>query len=469
MLELASERRGRLAACLLVLFVGPLAAIVPGPGPAHAADQVSDDDSESGCGSFLPVTDGSGSVVAWQSDCDPAGTNADASIEIFRATVGGAASQLTSGTACSSTRPTISADGSRIAFESSCDLLPGGNADGNVEIFIWKNGTLSQITTTVACDNFAPSINGAGTFLAYDSNCITANNTDGSYEIFRVSHNGGTPTQLTKETSGTCDSTSASISGNGDLVAFDSDCDLTGQNEDFAVEIFTVTSAGVVTQRTAGLDDSCSSLRPSMDAAGSIIAFQSDCDFSGTNPDRGEEIFTVKSGELPHQVTSVSDGVTCANGEPRIASSGNALVFSSYCAFGTTNNDGSVEVFQVGVGSYEGGILAVTGDVGCSSVSGGIDASGSLVVFDSDCDPTGGNGDGSVEAYRSRACVCGAPATRKSPPKASDALYTLRSSVGTSSCAACECDTDSSGSVGAADALRILKKAVGQDIELTCP
>jgi hypothetical protein len=45
--------------------------------------------------------------------------------------------------------------------------------------------------------------------------------------------------------------------------------------------------------------------------------------------------------------------------------------------------------------------------------------------------------------------------------KAADALHTLRSSVGTASCALCVCDVNKSGSVTASDALQTLRVAVG--------
>jgi hypothetical protein len=50
-----------------------------------------------------------------------------------------------------------------------------------------------------------------------------------------------------------------------------------------------------------------------------------------------------------------------------------------------------------------------------------------------------------------------------------DALYILRTSVGTRTCDLCVCDVDLSGGTAASDALRALRKGVGQTVELTCP
>jgi hypothetical protein len=45
----------------------------------------------------------------------------------------------------------------------------------------------------------------------------------------------------------------------------------------------------------------------------------------------------------------------------------------------------------------------------------------------------------------------------------------LRAAVGLATCDLCICDSDGGGTVTAADALRLLRSAVGVAIELTCP
>jgi hypothetical protein len=66
--------------------------------------------------------------------------------------------------------------------------------------------------------------------------------------------------------------------------------------------------------------------------------------------------------------------------------------------------------------------------------------------------------------------VCGAPATRRTTPFASDAQFALRAAVQSITCSNCQCDTNNSGSVSAVDALLILKFAVGQaNVTLDCP
>jgi Tol biopolymer transport system component len=460
---------------IVVSLVATAALGVPARAPAASTpEQITDDDGESGCSSVSVVADAAADTLAWQSDCDPAGTNADGSIEIFLADEDAEPVQLTSGSGCSSGDPSISASGARVAFTSNCDLA-GENIDGNIEIFLWKGGSkIDQLTHSQGCNNFEPDINGLGTFIAYDSNCNLAgfNNGGRGTDIFRVTA-GGVVKQMTFDPNGgACDSSAPSINDAGSLIAFDSDCNLTGQNEDLAIQIFTVTGGGVdggtVEQRTASDEESCSSLRPSIDAEGTIVAYHGDCNPTGENGDRSEEIFTIALASS--DVVQVSDGDEnlCASGEVHMAASGRALVFTSYCELANENSDGSVEVFHAGVGASASATFAVTEDSNCASVAGGISSDGTLVSFDSDCDFLGDNDDGSIEAFRASTCTCGAPSTR-ADPKASDALFILRAAVGSSVCVPCSCDVDDNGSITALDALRDLKFAVGQPIAITCP
>jgi len=63
---------------------------------------------------------------------------------------------------------------------------------------------------------------------------------------------------------------------------------------------------------------------------------------------------------------------------------------------------------------------------------------------------------------------CGQPVSQGDLPTASDALLTLRAAVQIATCSLAICDADGNCSISSVDALRILKKAVGEDIELDC-
>ena len=64
---------------------------------------------------------------------------------------------------------------------------------------------------------------------------------------------------------------------------------------------------------------------------------------------------------------------------------------------------------------------------------------------------------------------CGQPSTTGTSPKAADALYILKKAVGLVACDLCVCDVNNDTKVTASDALKVLKKAVGIPQVLTCP
>jgi len=65
---------------------------------------------------------------------------------------------------------------------------------------------------------------------------------------------------------------------------------------------------------------------------------------------------------------------------------------------------------------------------------------------------------------------CSQPVSSGAFPTASDCLFILRASVGSQLCEpSCICDADRSGTISPTDALRCLKKVVGQPVALRCP
>src|SRR5207248_6880640 len=133
-----------------------------------------------------------------------------------------------------------------VAFVSTRNLT-GGNADGNPEIFIWvrASNTFFQMTNTqnttqgnltVGTFNENPSISGDGSVIAFVSNANisiggTGNNADGNAEVYLGSFTGSAATvtkQVTRTTSTPTGSTAnilsfgKRISRNGKLLSLES-------------------------------------------------------------------------------------------------------------------------------------------------------------------------------------------------------------------------------------------------------
>lgn len=127
-------------------------------------------------------------LVAFQSSANLDGDNIDAGFEVFVVdSNGGPARQITSATAEDSTRPVIAATGSRIAFQSSANFT-GNNRDGSFEIFIAQSdgSDIDQLTDS-GLDSTRPAISADGDRVAFQSRAnLTGNNPGGNIEIFVV-------------------------------------------------------------------------------------------------------------------------------------------------------------------------------------------------------------------------------------------------------------------------------------------
>jgi len=251
-------------------------------------------------------------------------------------------------------QPAINNDGTRIVFWST-GRHGAANADGNIEIFLARDGTAypMQLTdsrgTILGGFNLGPTINGAGNYVAFfsDQDLLGTNNTgaqvvlsntgqlleqqnrDRNFEIFMAEIDGNQVSllQLTNTTGG--ENILPSMSDDGHRIAFASSIDLTGDMQRrpgtgiFVAEItrtqgisWNVGYTRVVTP--AGAND-----QPSISGDGNFVAFVSDQDLvPGNNvaPNNNREIFVaeLENGQVKRyiQVTQTPEGVT--NEQPSI-------------------------------------------------------------------------------------------------------------------------------------------------------
>lgn len=130
-----------------------------------------------------------GRWLAFTASHDPLGLNADLSPEVFvYDTQLGTLRQITrsSGGFGTNADVSLSADGSRIAFTSTADLL-GRNADLNQEIFVYDllADRLTQVTETLGSYSLEPSLSGDGRWLAFTSSAdLAGGNPRGVAQVF---------------------------------------------------------------------------------------------------------------------------------------------------------------------------------------------------------------------------------------------------------------------------------------------
>ncbi len=232
----------------------------------------------SGVSQFQGVLSANGQRIAFGSEADFTGGNADGSGELFLWEDGIGFVQLTAAPSGQSGFPSINSDGDRVAFESPLDLT-GGNADGNFEIFLWEDGVgVSQITDTSGGDNRFPSISGdAGRIVFLSETDLTGGNPDGNREVVYWDEIGGF-VQITDEDAIDAASNRPVINADGTRIAFDSN----GSPDGIALWIEGFGSFQAIPIGGAG---------PTIDASGTRIALGTGNDVLGSNPENDFEIY----------------------------------------------------------------------------------------------------------------------------------------------------------------------------------
>ena len=214
--------------------------------------------------------------------------------------------RITTGTNANfdSLNPSINSDGSRIAFESAEDFLnPGGGTVGLSNIWIYDTSTMTYTRVTSGTDadrdSTVPSISGDGTRVAFISDADLLNEGeigDNQYEVWLFDTDTMTLTRISTTTAGRGPSGGVVISGDGSTIAFHSDLEMEGEsiasNED---EIWIYHVGGKSLERltySTPDDGTRTSTNPALSWDGSRVTFQNHSDFLNQGiPVNAEEIW----------------------------------------------------------------------------------------------------------------------------------------------------------------------------------
>jgi Tol biopolymer transport system component len=295
--------------------------------------------------------------------------------------------------------PTVDAAIKKVAFTSFCDLIHGGNTDGNGELFVMGvNGTgLTQLTSSVGgigVINPQISWNGLKIVFASDRDLIAGKNTDGNFEIFTINVDGTGLTQLTNTTGGRFvfgfqGNTEPCFDPKALKIVFSSDRDLvSGGNSDGNNDLFVMNSdGGGLTQLTSttggwGVAGGC------LNANDSQVIVETDRDLvSGGNLDGNYELFTMNANgsgfvQLTN-TTSPASGI--GNVTPRWTSDGKTVFFRSDIDWTGGNPDLNEEVFRMNIdGTNKVQMTSSAGGFG--STATGINPNGKILAVESDAD-----------------------------------------------------------------------------------
>lgn len=315
--------------------------------------------------------------------------------------------QLTSNPNCNGAGnyyPSIDAGGKKIAFSSFCDLVPGGNSDGNSELFVMNSdGTgLTQLTfTTGGLGVNEPAIapNGQKVVFAADQDLVPGGNPDLNSEIFVVNVDGSGVAQVTHSTGGDVNNfggnTHPRLDAAGRRITFSSDLDLVpGGNSDANHELFLVNIDGSGLRQLTHTTGGYGIFDPGgVDSTGTKVIFDSDRDMvPGGNTDGNSEIFMMNlNGAGLVQLTNTTGGAGCIG--PVWTPNTQTVTFWSDRDLAGNNPDADYEVFRMSLNGT--GLAQITaGTGGFGSAPWGITGDGKNIAVESDRDLVPGSNSG---------------------------------------------------------------------------
>jgi hypothetical protein len=298
--------------------------------------------------------------------------------------------RLTNG-AQQSSNADISADGTTVVWQSQANLT-GGNADGSSEVFRRQGGTTNQVTPNTS--SFGPSVDGDGNVVAFESNAdLGGENPTDTNNVYRWS--GGNSFSNISDNGAVGITGSPSINDGGNAIAFRSDANLTGSNPEVNVELFRWTLFGppFLVQRTNGGAGADTIDQVQLSGHGSTAVFSSTRNLTGANADGSREVFRWDLDDGLSQISSTAGASPLAE-VPTVNHDGTVVAFTANGQSG----DSSTEVWRWVEGE---GIARVTdADPAYSSYFPSLDASGNRVSFHSTADLTGANAEHEPELFR---------------------------------------------------------------------
>jgi Tol biopolymer transport system component len=295
----------------------------------------------------------------------------------------------------------VAGDASRVVFALGDNPL-GTNPQRAAQLFGLNlaTGVLSQITNEPSGgirENF--DIDENATKVVFSSReDYTGDNAGNRNQIFVANTDGSVIVQVTRITKDADILRFVQLSGDGSVIVFSSNSDLTGDNPAEFRRLFSINSDGT---GVAQIGQFFTGSELSLSDDGSKVAFQSSHDPLGNNGDINQEIFVVDTdGSNLTQISMTDSG---RSWQPQLSDDGSRVVFvTDGDPLPGGNDDENHEVF---VSNTDGtGLIQITssteGGSGIDSESsflnrlpGAVDISGdgNYILFGSDADLTGDN------------------------------------------------------------------------------
>ncbi|NLE44894.1 MAG: DUF11 domain-containing protein [Chloroflexi bacterium] len=273
--------------------------------------------------------------------------------------------------------------GAAAAMSTATSLSPDDDA---IRVTVYRLGVESH-----------PSVSGDGSRIAFwTTGRLTGRNDDGNIEIFLAEILSDGTVQYTQITSSTGSilagfNLGPTIDDSGKRVAFFSDRDLVGMNPDHGFEVFLAEVDHTVELTQVTCSGRGFSVLPDLSGDGQFIAFVQDNDIYRAEVVRGSDLMSDWAITTT-RVTTVT-GEYGYNDQPSISQHGDLIAFvSDQDLVAGQNTDGSREIFVARIGSAgEIEYTQITDSDGGISELPSITGDGSRIAFVSSSDLTGHN------------------------------------------------------------------------------
>jgi Tol biopolymer transport system component len=302
-------------------------------------------------GSFIPTVSGDGSRVVFYSFEDVDGTadgrgNSDGSPELYSIdSDGSAALQLTDGVLGGNGDVDLTSDASKIVFSSTADYV-GLDPDRGGEIYTMSldGSGLVQVSNMFSGEARNPSICDDGSLIAFRSDDdIDGTNVDGSFELHLVNGDGSNLRRVTRGPEGKRVERPR-ITSDCSLVFFDSNSNEIGGNNDDSREIYSVTTDGSLNQTllTNG-EGETQSIRPRVDDSGQWVVFQTNADLDLDGTSGNWEVWRMLADGSSQEKIGGQPGSDF--NEPDLSGDGSLIAYSSNADPFGTNPENNFELF----------------------------------------------------------------------------------------------------------------------------
>src|SRR5258705_1110162 len=329
--------------------------------------------------SLNPSLSDDGTSVAFESTADLARLGGSNSFHALRANLSTESPSFQEIGRTRAVSPALSGDGSKLAFASNEDLV-GQNSDRNSEIYFFDGNSLRQITKTSPASeatrlldgNFQPSISDDGNFIAFasDRNLVGLNG-DLNLEIFLFETARENLTQLTFSID-SFGATNPKISGGGSRIAFiSSETEMNTQRD---LKIYDRRNACMETLVAAVAGLSLAEGR-AISADGLRIAYSSE-----VAPNQSQVFLFDIRAKISRQMTSLGTRTTDVDLQATISGDGKRIAFATRRKV-LNASDGGVELYLLDLPTA---LITQVSDAAASATSevvSSLNHDGSLIAF----------------------------------------------------------------------------------------